>query len=161
MIVEIKILLVCGDVISLVTGLLHYNARQFITLLNVYGDVSLWVHLIHKIHWSPSNNDDSTKVVLFLYTLPWSYVDTRCRCYHYNHLFHFDFSASAIENWRNILRCTLLDGKKLYIFIFREKITTKLLWSMISVFFIQDILERKFSSFLLCSSRWQGIPKFF
>ena len=67
---EIKILLVCGDVISLVTGLLHYNARQFITLLNVYGDVSLWVHLIHKIHWSPSNNDDSTKVVLFLYTLP-------------------------------------------------------------------------------------------
>ena len=30
----VKILLVCGKVISRVTGLLHYNVRQFITLLH-------------------------------------------------------------------------------------------------------------------------------
>ena len=56
----VKSLLVLGDVISWVTGLLHYNARQFITLLNVCKDVNLWVSVAHEI---PTNNDDSTVYV--------------------------------------------------------------------------------------------------
>ena len=36
-----------GDVNSWVTGLLHYNAGQFITLLNVHGDVNSWVNVTH------------------------------------------------------------------------------------------------------------------
>ena len=36
----VNILLVCEDVILWVTGLLHYNARQFITLLNIHGDLN-------------------------------------------------------------------------------------------------------------------------
>ena len=59
----IKILLVRGKVISWVTGLLHYNARQFITLLNVHGDINSWVGVTHKIHehcpLPPTNKDDS------------------------------------------------------------------------------------------------------
>ena len=51
-----KILLVWGDFISWVTGLMNYNARQFITLIsNVRGDINLWVRVAYKIHehWSP------------------------------------------------------------------------------------------------------------
>ena len=62
----IKILLVQGDVISWVTGLLHFSARQFMTLLNVCGDINSWVSVTHKIHEHcgppppPTNKDDST-----------------------------------------------------------------------------------------------------
>ena len=46
----IKILLVRGDIISWATGLIHYNARRFITLFKVRGDVSSWVRVTHEIH---------------------------------------------------------------------------------------------------------------
>ena len=51
-----------GDVNSWVTGLLHYNVRQFITLLYVHGDVNSWGKVTHEIHKqrSPMNYDDST-----------------------------------------------------------------------------------------------------
>lgn len=54
----VKSLLVRGDGISWVTGLLQYNAGQFITLLNVRSDVKE-THEIRK-HWSPTNKDNST-----------------------------------------------------------------------------------------------------
>ena len=44
-----------GDVLSWVTGLLHYNARPFITLLNFPGNVNLWVSIPKKF----TNIDDS------------------------------------------------------------------------------------------------------
>ena len=47
------------EIILLVTGLMHYNARQFITLFKVRGDVDLWVRVNHE---TPMNNDDSTIV---------------------------------------------------------------------------------------------------
>ena len=58
----VKILPVRGDVISWVTGFRHYNARQFITSLNVCGDVNSWVRVTHEIHehQSPTKNNDST-----------------------------------------------------------------------------------------------------
>ena len=34
-----------GDVILKVTVLLNYNSRQFITLINISGDVKLWVRV--------------------------------------------------------------------------------------------------------------------
>ena len=46
----IKIKLVRGDVILFVTGLRHYNARQFIISLNVLGDVNLWVRMTDEMH---------------------------------------------------------------------------------------------------------------
>ena len=62
MCVDCQILLVCEDKISWVTGLLHYNERQFISSLNHHRDVNLWVRLTHEIHehGSPMNNDVST-----------------------------------------------------------------------------------------------------
>ena len=44
------------------TGLLHCNTGQFITLLNVLRDLNLWVRVTHEIHkyGSPMNNDNST-----------------------------------------------------------------------------------------------------
>ena len=65
----VKILLVHEHVILWVTALLHYNASQFITLLNVPGDVNSLVRVTHKIHehCSPTNNVDST-VHLHKYT---------------------------------------------------------------------------------------------
>ena len=36
----VKILLICEDVISFVTGLLHHNIGQYITLLNISGDIN-------------------------------------------------------------------------------------------------------------------------
>ena len=58
----VKILLVHGDALSWVTGLLCVNPRQFIILLNISGDVNLWVRVTHQIHdfWSPKNKDDSS-----------------------------------------------------------------------------------------------------
>ena len=58
----VKILLICGNVILLVIGLLHCNTGQIITLSNVRWDVNLWVGFTHEIlkHQSPTNNDDST-----------------------------------------------------------------------------------------------------
>ena len=52
---KVKILLVGGDVISWITGLLHYNTRQFISLLNICGDMNSWIRVSHGIHelWSP------------------------------------------------------------------------------------------------------------
>ena len=44
-----KNFLVRGDVIWWVTRLLHYNVRQFITLLNLHGDVNLWVRVHSKV----------------------------------------------------------------------------------------------------------------
>ena len=38
------------DVILWATDLLHYNARQFITLLNVCEDSNPWVRVTHEIH---------------------------------------------------------------------------------------------------------------
>ena len=38
------------DVISWVTGLLHYNAKQFITLLNVHEYVNSWERVPNKIN---------------------------------------------------------------------------------------------------------------
>ena len=46
----VNILLVRGNEILWVTGLLHNNARQFISLLNVLGDVNSWVRVTHEIH---------------------------------------------------------------------------------------------------------------
>ena len=46
---KVKILLVGGDVISWITGLLHYNTRQFISLLNICGDINSWVRVSHEI----------------------------------------------------------------------------------------------------------------
>ena len=42
--------------------MLHYNARQFITLLKVHGEVNSWVRVTHEIHehWTSMNHDDST-----------------------------------------------------------------------------------------------------
>ena len=58
----VDILLVSGDIISWVTGLMQYNAGKFITWLNVHGDVNLWVRVTHEIHehQSPMKNNDST-----------------------------------------------------------------------------------------------------
>ena len=60
--VNVKILLVHGDIFSWVTGLMHYNARQFNTLFKVHGDANSWVRVTHEIHehLTPTNNDDST-----------------------------------------------------------------------------------------------------
>ena len=60
--VHVKILLVCSDFISWVTGLLHYIAIQIITLLNVCAYVNSCVEVTHAIHkcWFPTHNDDST-----------------------------------------------------------------------------------------------------
>ena len=54
---NVKILLVRRDVISWVTGLLHNNARQFITLIKV----DSWERETPEIekHQTPMNNDDS------------------------------------------------------------------------------------------------------
>ena len=52
-----------GSVISWVTGSLTYNARQFITLLNVCGNVNSWVSVPHE---NPTDNDDSTVFNLYL-----------------------------------------------------------------------------------------------
>ena len=38
------------DIVSWVTNLLHYNAGQLITLLNVRGDVNWWFRVTHEIH---------------------------------------------------------------------------------------------------------------
>ena len=35
---------------SWVIGFLHNNARQFITLFNLHGDVNSWVRVTNKIH---------------------------------------------------------------------------------------------------------------
>ena len=53
----VKILLVRGDVISSVTGVLHYNARQFIYMLKVRGDVGY-----PRNPWTltPMNKDDTS-----------------------------------------------------------------------------------------------------
>lgn len=53
----VKSLLVRGHGISWATGLLQYNAGQFITLLNVRSDVKE-THEIRK-HWYPTNKDNS------------------------------------------------------------------------------------------------------
>ena len=46
----VKILLVRENVMSWVPGLLHYNARQFITLFNVREDVNSWVRVTLEIY---------------------------------------------------------------------------------------------------------------
>ena len=48
------------EIILLVTGIMHYNARQFITLFKVRGDVDLWVKVNPE---TPMNKDDYTIVV--------------------------------------------------------------------------------------------------
>ena len=57
-----KILLVRGAVILWVTGFKHNIARQFITSLNVCGEVNSWARVTHGIHehQSPTKNNDST-----------------------------------------------------------------------------------------------------
>ena len=47
--------LVRWDIILWVTGLLYYNGRWFITMLNVRWVVTSWVRVTHEIHehWSP------------------------------------------------------------------------------------------------------------
>ena len=42
---NMKMLLVCCVIIWWVTGLLDYNARHFITLINVCGNVNMWVRV--------------------------------------------------------------------------------------------------------------------
>ena len=61
------------------TDLLHYNARQFISLLNFCGDVNSWLRGTHEIHenWTPMNNDyspvvASTLIVISDDLLGWS-----------------------------------------------------------------------------------------
>ena len=44
----VKICLVCEDVISFEIDLLHYNARQSITLLKVHGDVISWLRVTRE-----------------------------------------------------------------------------------------------------------------
>ena len=62
----VQILLGRWGVISWVTGLLHYNARQFICLLIVRGDLNPWVRITYKIneHWFPTADEDSTVIIL-------------------------------------------------------------------------------------------------
>ena len=45
-----KQLLFRRDIISWVTGLLHFNTRQFITLLNVSEDVNSWLRVPYEVH---------------------------------------------------------------------------------------------------------------
>ena len=59
-----KNLLVRRNMISLVADLLHYNARQFMRLLNVRGDINSRVRLTHE-HLTPTNNDDSSVTKIF------------------------------------------------------------------------------------------------
>ena len=61
----IKNVLVCWDIILWVTGLLYYNGRWFITMLNVRWDINSWVRVTHNprtliLPPAPMNNDDST-----------------------------------------------------------------------------------------------------
>ena len=58
----VKNLPVRWDVVLWITALLHYNARQLYTLLNIRGDITSWVRVIHEIikHYSSTNNDNST-----------------------------------------------------------------------------------------------------
>ena len=55
----VKIWLVRGDAISWASGLEHYNARQFIAVLNVCLEVNSRVRKIHE-NETPTNNNDST-----------------------------------------------------------------------------------------------------
>ena len=87
----VKILLICGNVISWVIGLLHCNTGQIITLSNVRGDLNLWVGFTNEIlePQSPTNNDDSTVInhekkkineKQFLFPLSSMKMRLRCRC---------------------------------------------------------------------------------
>ena len=61
----VKILMVHGDVISWVTGLLQ--CKTIISILfNFCGDIHLWVGVTQKLnkHWSPTNNEDSSVHVI-------------------------------------------------------------------------------------------------
>ena len=62
----VKLLLVSGEVISWVTGLLQYSPRHFITLLIVHGNINLWVKGTPRKSRTliPHKNDDS-KVIIF------------------------------------------------------------------------------------------------
>ena len=42
-------LMVRGNIILWVTGLLHYNRRQFIILFNVLKDLNTWVRITNEI----------------------------------------------------------------------------------------------------------------
>ena len=45
----------------------HFNARQFnITLINIPGDVNLWVRVANETHWSTKDNGERTQVRNFL-----------------------------------------------------------------------------------------------
>ena len=44
----VQILLVCGYEILWLIKLLYFNAKQYITLLNVRGDVNSWVTVAHE-----------------------------------------------------------------------------------------------------------------
>ena len=56
---------------SLVTGMLHYNADQIITLLNVLRDVNSWVSLLQGSHEheTPTNKDDSRVSGIILHAM--------------------------------------------------------------------------------------------
>ena len=62
----IKILLDCWDVISWITGLLHFDINQVITFHTVCGNISSREKLTQIIYknWSHIHNDDSTVLVL-------------------------------------------------------------------------------------------------
>ena len=71
-----------GDVISWVTGLLHYNARQFITLLNIRWDVNSWVRARNPRTINPKNNDfhsNTTKKNVYFYQKKSRYFPTSYR----------------------------------------------------------------------------------
>ena len=70
----VKILLVCGDIILWVIGLLHYiNTWQFTTLVNIREDVNLWVRVAHKIHehWSQIKMIPQYILPYFAIISPW------------------------------------------------------------------------------------------
>ena len=90
----VKILMVHGDVISWVTGLLQ--CKTIISILfNFCGDIHLWVGVTQKLnkHWSPTNNEDSS-VHLILGSSQWITSRLQCRYntikWHYaKHLYSF------------------------------------------------------------------------
>ena len=75
MFVERKILLVRGDVISWIAGLMLYSTGQVITMLKFRGYVNWWVGVTHEINEHPPYTHVRTMMIstVFLITIFWFY----------------------------------------------------------------------------------------
>ena len=56
-------------IIFLVTGMLHCNVSQFITLIYFHGDENSWIRVTHEIykHLSITSNGDSTTYIKYIW----------------------------------------------------------------------------------------------